>query len=339
MEKAYGARFRNPPTVVSLSTPAAEAVFAEDMRPEFERRYPQLPPKQRENLLRLGAGTSVRSCVARFSFASRAIVVVRDGFDAQCKALGVEGERAEALLLVSLAHEAVHALDDQRLDLAAIYREAPDDEALRARAMIAEGRAVHWGRQAATAAGAPADLVALLPGGDSPRGEREWTLHLTYRLGMEFAAAVAARGPEAADRALREPPALTWWVCRPDRWPDQKPDDRPRAALVHAGLGDAAQPLSELQLRARYAALHGLDTAAQLFDDFRGGSQALVDGTNAAVLAFATEDAAKRYEELSRAEAPTVRRGDVVARAAGAAQDAVLAKLAAALGEAPGSPR
>ena len=334
VEKACGAKFDAPPRVVALSENAAAAVFAEDMRPEFDRRYPDLPESQRSSLLRLAAQTSVGSCLARYSFGTRNVIVVREGFDAQCAALGVEGPRADALLLVSLAHECVHALDDARFDLAKLYRGARDDEALRAVAMIAEGRAVYFGRIAAAAAGAPKDLVDLLPGGETPRGEREWLMNLTYRLGARFTAQLVARGGlTLADKALVAPPTGTWSVCAAARWPDGNPDPRPAKILARAGVGAATKPLSDLQLLARYAAMKGLETAENLFDRHIGGAQSLVDGTNSAVLAFADEAAATRFEEASRAETPTARRGSIVVRAIGAAQDEFLARLEAAIPE------
>jgi hypothetical protein len=339
VEKACGAAFPAPPRVVALSEMSAQAVFAEDMRPEFERRYAALPKSQREGLLRLAAQTSVRSCLARYSFGTHNVIVVREGFDTQCAALKVEGERAMQLLRVSLAHECVHALDDARFDLAKLYRGAADDEALRAVAMVSEGRAVHFGRIAATAARAPADLVDLLPGGDPPKSEREWHVNLTYRLGARFVGALVERGGVAlADRAIASPPASTWSICVASRWPDGARDERGARVLAAIGFGGAAKPLSELQLLERYASLKGLDASEKLFADHMGGAQALVDGTNAAVLAFADEEAAKRFEEVSRAECPTVRGGTLVARALGTAQDSVLAKLADALAEVPADP-
>lgn len=331
VEAACGAKFPAPPRVVALSEASAQAVFAEDMRPEFDRRYASLPEAQRDGLLKLAAQTSVRSCLARYSFGTRNVVVVREGFDTQCRSLGVEGERARQLLLVSLAHECVHALDDARFSLAKLYRGAADDEALRAVAMVAEGRAVHYGRIAASAAGAPKDLVELLPGGPEPRGEREWHVNLTYRLGARFVAALVERGGNAlADKAIASPPPSTWPVCTPSRWPDGRVDGRALTVLARAGMKDAAKPLSELQLLERYASLHGLETAEKLFAPHLGGAQALVEGTNAAALAFADEESAKRFAELSAKECPTERRGSLVLRALGTEQDAILAKLAAA---------
>jgi hypothetical protein len=188
----------------------------------------------------------------------------------------------------------------------------------------------------AAAAGAPQDLIDVQPGGASPQNEREWHLHLTYRLGARFVAALVERGGVAlADKAIAAPPATTWPICTPSRWPDGAPDARPAAVLKRAGLEAATKPLSHLQLLERYAALQGLDAAEKLFDRFLGGAQALADDANSAVLAFADEESAARYEAISKSEAPTARVGVLVARAMGASQDACLARLVTALPEPP----
>jgi hypothetical protein len=196
--------------------------------------------------------------------------------------------------------------------------------------MIAEGRATWFGRRAAARLGLPKDDDALfLPGGREVKGEREWHLRMTYALGERFVAAVVARGGVAlADRALAEPPQLTWSLCDPARWPDAKADERPARVLAAAFPGFAAQPLSDLQLRVRYTVLDGADAAETLLAPYRGGAQALADGTNAAVLAFADETAARAFEDrIALFDAPVARSGTLVLRAEGPAAAAVLRRL------------
>lgn len=340
VEKACGAKFDVPPRVVALSRVSAAAVFAKDMKPEFERRYPGIPENVRAGMIARHAEASVNSCLARYSFDTRNVIVVREGFDQQCEALKVEGERREQLLVVTLAHECVHALDDQRFSLSKLYRGVADDEALRAVAMTAEGRAVHFGRIAARQLGAPKDLVELLPGGEKPKGPQEWHANLTYRLGARFIASLVERGGVAlADKAIASPPALTWSICSPSRWPDARPDPRPAQVLARAGLEKETKTLSELQLLERYADMKGLDAAEKLFASHMGGAQAPYAANNCAVLAFADEESAKRFEEVSRAECPTSRKGTLVARAAGDAIDFAIDVLDRALAETPAESR
>jgi len=334
VEAACGAEFRTPPRVRVLTPTEAREVFSQDMFAEIERRYAGATPGQRATVLQMAASASVKSCVARYSFSLGGIVLVRDGFDRQRKAVGLPPERAYDLLVTTLAHECVHALDDRRFSLGAIYSGAPDDEALRARAMVAEGRAVCFGRIAAARMGIPADVRNILPGGDAPRGVRGYTLNLTYGLGARFIGALLERGGvELADSALRDPPALTHQVCQPDRWPDRTGETAGQAILAKAGFTEGVHALSELQLRAKYAALLGRERADELFDGFRGGAQVLTADTNLAVLTFAANEDATRYADVAGADAPTRAHGSTVIRAFGPAAAALQDGVQAALPE------
>jgi hypothetical protein len=332
VEAACGAKFAKAPRVSLLSVTEAEALASKDLAGDVKRRYPTATAGQRATLLRAAANGLVQSAIARYSISSKQIVVVREAFDRQCRALGYdEGDRAH-LLAATLAHEAVHALDDERFDLGTFYREAPSAEALRARAMIVEGRAVHFGGLAAAAADVPKAFRDLLPGGPAPRKERTLLLHLTYRLGERFVAALVERGGTgAAERPLREPPGLTHFVCQPSRWPKDAMDPRPAKVFAAADL-NAPQPLSELALRARYGCRLEAGATERIFGAYRGGLQQLVDDTNVSVLAFGSESAATEYARASALEAKTVRDGTLVLRAIGGSAKDQIDRLRTALG-------
>jgi len=323
VEKECRAEFPKPPEVRELTAAAAGLAFEADLADEIARSYPGTTAGQRRALLESAARASVDSCVARYSTTLRAIVLVRAAFDRQARRIRVD--RA-ALLEAALAHEAVHALDDARFDLDKLSAAATDREAGRALAMVVEGRAVHLGGRVAAARDLPAAVRDLVPEGEGVRGE---FLRLTYEGGARFVAALVARGGiDLADRALRSPPEATHLVLQPDRWPDGQADPRPDRILGKASPAAERKPLSELGLRARYGATDGRDAAARLFSDYRGGAQAVVGGTNAVVLAFASEEGAERYRKRAERDAPGRRFGTVVVRAAGAAPEETLVRLA-----------
>ena len=166
--------------------------------------------------------------------------------------------------------------------------------------MVVEGRAVHFGREAAASLGVPAAVRDLLPGGSDPEGYREHLLRLTYEEGARFVA---------------------------DLVRDGEPDPRPARLLGRAFPDADVETLSELQLRARYSDLDGASAARTLLAGFRGGAKALVGGSNASVLAFADEASAKRYLERSKKDVPAERRGTLVLRAAGGTAKSVLARM------------
>ena len=130
---------------------------------------------------------------------------------------------------------------------------------------------------------------------------------------------------------MREPPRLTGDLFHPERWPDGTVDTRPEAVLMKAYLDADPQPLSELELRARYADLDGAEDAATLLGGLTGGSQWIWKGTNLAVLAFDVEDAAERYLLRSRQEVPAAQSGTLVVRAAGPAAEEAVRRLSAAM--------
>jgi hypothetical protein len=328
VEEACGAKFDVPPKVLTLSEEEAVDAFTEDLRPQVVKLYPGARAGQIRAVLVASALGSARSCIARYSPARKAVLIVRTAFEAQAAALEVpEGER-EMLLLASMAHETVHALDDLRFDLAGRFGGAADREALRAVSMVVEGRALFFGRIAAERLGVPEKIRGILPGGTSPEGGREVFLHLTYRAGADFIAALVRRGGrELADRALRDPPRLTHHVFHPESWPEGGVDPRPEALLRAAFPEASPQPLSELELRVRYGDLDGLAAGEELFAGYRGGAQALVEDTNAAVLAFVDEASAERFLLRSRREVPAERRGTLVLRAAGPSAAPLVTRL------------
>mgnify|MGYP001170112829 CR=1 FL=1 len=335
VEAACGGTFDKPPVVSVVDADTAARAFAADLAPTIERRYASIPEAARGRLLAQKARASVASTLARYSVGTRSILIVRDAFDSQRQALGFAEDRADELLRAVLAHECVHALDDQRFDLATLLSSAPDEEALKARAMIVEGRAVVFGRRAATAAKLPRDVVDLLPGGARPEGAPAFVARLTYELGAQRVQRALDQGGSAAAKALlRVPPSTTHEVCRPpsgDRTesPAEDGDAVARAVLAAAGL-TSAEVLSALELRARYAALHDRETSDRLFARFRGGAQQLDGTVNLAVLSFDDDEAATLFAERSAEETATQRVGTMVVRAAGEDADTRCDALAAA---------
>jgi len=335
VEEVCGANFEKAPTVKELSVPEAMALFAKDVRPQLERKYKGVTPGQMRFIMRQAAVNSVQSCVARYSVTGKTIVLVRAGFDRQCRALSIPREQIEAFLTFALAHECVHALDDARFDLGKLFRESADEEALRAVNMVVEGRGTHFGDLVAARLRVPPEIRAHVPGGAAPSGEHEWLLALSTRFGRAFVADLLKRGGRnLADRALREPPAVTHLVCQPGRWPDARRSKLTRAnqkALTAFGAPATATRMSELLLRVRYTCLHGPATARTLFGGYRDGVQVVVGTSNVAVLEFADAAGARRYAERSRRERMTLvrwREGDrAVLRVSGKDSAEVMARL------------
>jgi len=116
-----------------------------------------------------------------------------------------------ASLATSLAHEAVHALQDQHFGLEAFERYAPGaGDAMLARSCLAEGDATS------------ATEEEPLPADDASYVERE--LAAPYAFGTAFVRALRARGGWAeVDRAWTRGDLTTEQVLHPDKWAGDEP--------------------------------------------------------------------------------------------------------------------
>jgi hypothetical protein len=253
-----------------------EEDLAAELRPQVALLHPDASAGARETLLRATAAASARSVVARYSAARRRVLFAPENLRPQVRAAGLPEDAAtvRGFTLLALAHEMVHAADDAAHGLGARMRAPPDAEALRALGMVAEGRAVHYAREAAAELGIAPGVAAVLPGGRGPPDERRARFHLAYGGGAAFVADLESRGGrDLAERALRDPPRRTSTVFHPRRYGPSGEEAAPdaAAALRAAGFGDAAAA-SELDLRARWIPRLGGEAVARAFRGFLAGA-------------------------------------------------------------------
>jgi hypothetical protein len=197
VEQARGLRFRTPPAVAVVDPAAFARIVAEPL--------PGAPTNPAATARALGlahppGGAGTADAEAFYSFRRHQVVLRRDmAFDAFGR--------------VVLAHELVHALDDQNFDLLALARGvAADGDRLRAFTALVEGDATRI-ELAYLAAQSPADQSAVRHRYDyDPRPGRypDFVRDFPYTAGRDFVLALARQGGNAAvDGAFRHLPAST----------------------------------------------------------------------------------------------------------------------------------
>ena len=148
----------------------------------------------------------------------------------------VGSKNPSAFERLTLAHEMVHALDDQHFDLSridALSAKCRDEEYAGALAAV-EGSAMLFSFDLAGRFFSTADAASMLGesfGADAgiPRGTPEFVtseLFFSYLEGLSFMSAMRGRGGlEQVDRALEEPPVSTEQILHPDRYPEDVPEE------------------------------------------------------------------------------------------------------------------
>ena len=129
-----------------------------------------------------------------------------------------------------LAHELVHALDDQHFDLRRVDTLVSGcrDEEVAAALGVVEGSAQHFATQVLLRYPAPLDegLLDALAGGGIPDEVPPFVAELqllSYTEGQAFVSEIVEDDPGAADAALEDLPPTTEQILHPERWPDDEP--------------------------------------------------------------------------------------------------------------------
>ncbi len=221
-----------------------------------------------EDLSAVFAGVLGEQVIGYYDPETSRLVVRDDVMEGLAGAYGPEQTQEARLVLV---HELVHALQDQRLDLAKSYEEERTADADNAFRAVVEGDATlamlaHALRQqgiplsAATAGlrqmGDLVDLDALVQGeklDEAPEIVRV-TLVAPYLRGLQFVAAVHGRGGwPAVNNAHRYPPTTSEQILHPEKFFAREPGEPitvpDNEALLAAGFVRAAEDtLGELEL-------------------------------------------------------------------------------------------
>jgi hypothetical protein len=257
----------------------------------------------------------------KYGFLDHRLYVSVEGLE---DALAIQGYPAWLLrpaLRVVIAHELVHALQDQQVDLGRSVLAAPSGDAVMALNCLVEGHAVWVHEQVGARLGLDEAVTAIdeLLGTDTPfrrrMDPREFQQRYVYGLGRDSVAWHADHGGTTAVWAvLASPPPSTAGIVAP--WDDAgRPlafTAKERHALVRAGerlagrgwSADAA-PLGDFELRdqlVRVGADQGLADALRAGFNTRvvGGAMA---GVEVQVLQFDDAAGARAYVQGMRRQA------------------------------------
>ncbi|MCC7517635.1 MAG: hypothetical protein IT578_00455 [Verrucomicrobiae bacterium] len=201
---------------------------------------------------------------------------------------GLNLNRASERMIV--AHETIHALQDQNFNLAALaLRHKGHDDLTLAAAALVEGDANYhmrvYQRARFRARNLLEDLGFLFSRQmgkllSAPEFLRQ-TLLFPYQEGQKFVAALyASGGVEAVNRAYAHPPQSTEQVLHPEKYLSGNDPPKPVAVDLAPGVGWRwlhENTVGELGLRAFFTPLLGVERAARVAEGWGGDRYVVYD--------------------------------------------------------------
>lgn len=161
VEQACGRKFQKPPLVGLADAGDVMRALRDDLAPANAAFHAGQPQARIQKSLQMRADLLSNSLLGKYGFASKEVYVLPHLVRMNLGLVGHGEAAVEDVLQLVVAHELVHALQDQELDLARRVRECVDSDAADALSMGIEGHAVFCSERAAEALGLQAAIAPL----------------------------------------------------------------------------------------------------------------------------------------------------------------------------------
>jgi hypothetical protein len=322
VEAACGRKFAKTPAVGIADIGDVHRALRDDLEPYLTAYHKGQPRQRIQRAIELSAGLAAASMLGKYGFRSREVYVLPHLVGRHLEFVKRGDANVDEVLHLVIAHELVHALQDQELDLGARAARFVDCDQQDAFAALTEGHAVFCSERAAATLGlqgAVAPMRAVLTGERDPDTTPGANLVLRrvrgngavqyLRSARFFAAQHEAGGDERLWELLRESaPSSRRILCgehpataRVDLSPHfaaTGTDERLAGKAWTIGRGT----VSELQLLGEN--LPRGEELIALLPRLRGSGEWFavaptpISWRSVYALAFADDDAAARYVEL-----------------------------------------
>lgn len=320
VERASGRQFRKPPVAQLADLGDVMRSLRTDIEPSLRAFHRGQPQARIQRAIQLRADVLAASLIGKYGIGSGEIYVLAHMVDANLDLFGIDRELGEDLLQLVIAHELVHALQDQEIELAAKVAATTDLDRTHALNMLIEGHAVFCSERAAKELGIERAIEPLRRIFIGRTTETQLTSQIALRsmrhLGTTyyldgaalFTATVDADGVDAAWRLLADTVPESRRLLLPDAVPPPPSDPLPALDGIESLFGQGNWTIGRgsvgaIQLRSEL--LPKVDDLSKLLPQLSGGAVAELRGASQAVwalvmvLAFADAGAADRFVALA----------------------------------------
>lgn len=247
VEEAAGREFTRRPKVAVADERNFGHLLAEEQLRIYERVMPDTPPSIRRQLAEAAGRYMTSGILGKYILETETVYVCPSALVPAMNDLQLAPSRTGDLLKVVVAHEIVHALEDQHTDLEGVLAALEDEDALWAASAAWEGWATHVEEQVADALDLEDIYLGLLSlqgwGEEGVTDASAWRTWAIYGQGKNFMEWHYDRGGvEQVWATLNDPPSSTSMLFRPHTWsPDVPRTDLDYAAVlrgIEQVLGD-----------------------------------------------------------------------------------------------------
>lgn len=318
VEEAAGREFTRRPKVAVADDKVFGRLLTEEQLRIYARVMPDTSPTIRTQLAEAAGRYMTSGILGKYILDTETVYVCPSALVPAMGDLKLDASRTGDLLKVVVAHEIVHALEDQHTDLEGVLDHLEDEDALWAASAAWEGWATLVEERVARALGLDDIYEGLLrlqgwsdQGVADPSAWRTWAIYGQGKNFMEWH--LDHGGVEQVWATLTDPPSSTSMLFRPHTWsPDVPRTDLDYAAVlrgVEQELGDGDwlvtnSRLGEFDLRSEAARVGNEEALDRILGHVRAARRldaARPDRSGSArVLVFDSPLWAQAYVDLLR---------------------------------------
>lgn len=228
VEEAAGRRFEKRPTVAVADEKVFSRLLTDEQLRIYERVMPDTPATIRMQLAEAAGRYMTSGILGKYVLETETVYLCPSALIPAMDDLNLAPSRTADLLKVVVAHEIVHALEDQHTDLEGVLDELADEDALWAASAAWEGWATLVEERVAHALGLQDIYAGLLSlqgwSEDGITDRTAWRTWAIYGQGKNFMEwHLSQGGVEQVWATLTDPPSSTSMLFRPETWSPEVP--------------------------------------------------------------------------------------------------------------------
>ena len=298
-------------------------VLTEELLPQFRKLLKGATADMINRQAEATAHIMSQVVLGKYSYLKKALYIIPDNVKSQVEMLEVEDEDFEDFVFLVVAHEMVHALDDQHFDLQEILKTRDSAEKMQAFNAFTEGHAVYVSNKLADRlqlSEMARKLSVKSAAGITDENNRmqQQIFHSVYVTGAEFVETIInSKGLAIVAKVFTSPPTSTRQIMHPEEYLDPSiTSSLDCVALLQMvasefpteGMRSQSIDVGPMTLRAILVS-QGISEkeANDITDDFINGAlitavkPTLKPSTATAfVLNFATKETVAKFEELMK---------------------------------------